>query len=161
MAYKVFISYSAGADQVIALRLQALASVYGFEGYVRPAQTRFSTATLLREKVCAGWPSRFHPREQVWKAMRRSSGETRNDKTGWGVICGNVVSLPGFHVSLWGNAISLSGFHTSLLGDARFLVGRCRLPIGKCRLPVGSPHFLVRRSIATEVGSAGSQSWCS
>ena len=51
MAYKVFISYSAGADQVVALRLQTLASVYGFEAYVPPAQTRHSTATLLREEV--------------------------------------------------------------------------------------------------------------
>ena len=51
MAYNVFISYSAGADQVVALRLQTLASVYGFEAYVPPAQTRHSTATLLRQEV--------------------------------------------------------------------------------------------------------------
>jgi hypothetical protein len=51
MAYKVFISYSAGADQVIALRLQTLAAVYGFSGYVPPAQTRQAGHALLREDV--------------------------------------------------------------------------------------------------------------
>jgi hypothetical protein len=38
-------------DQVIALRLQTLAAVYGFEAYVPPAQTRQSGAALLLEEV--------------------------------------------------------------------------------------------------------------
>ena len=51
MAYKVFISYSVGADQVIALRLQTLASVYGFTAYVPPAPTRQLRETLLSDVV--------------------------------------------------------------------------------------------------------------
>ena len=51
MAYNVFISYSAWADQVLALRLQTLAGVYGFTAYVPPAQTRQSTVALLRDDV--------------------------------------------------------------------------------------------------------------
>ncbi len=50
MAYNVFISYSAYADQVLALRLQTLAAVYGFQAYVPPAQTRQSEK-LLRNDV--------------------------------------------------------------------------------------------------------------
>ena len=37
---KAFISYSTAADQIIALRLQTLAAVYGFTAYVPPASTR-------------------------------------------------------------------------------------------------------------------------
>ena len=44
-------AYSAGADQVIALRLQTLAAVYGFSGYVPPAQTRQVDQALLRADV--------------------------------------------------------------------------------------------------------------
>ena len=51
VAYKLFISYSAGADQVIALRLQTLASVYGFTAYVPPLQTRQIGNRLLLEDV--------------------------------------------------------------------------------------------------------------
>jgi hypothetical protein len=46
VAYNVFISYSAFEDQVLALRLQTLAAVYGFNAYVPPAQTRQSPALL-------------------------------------------------------------------------------------------------------------------
>ena len=41
---RVFISYSAQEDQVIALRLQTLASVYGFQAFVPPATTRARSA---------------------------------------------------------------------------------------------------------------------
>ncbi len=39
---KVFISYGAAADQVTALRLQALGAVNGLTVYVPPAHTRQS-----------------------------------------------------------------------------------------------------------------------
>lgn len=51
MAYKVFISYSVSADQVLALRLQTLAAVYGFTASVPPAQTRQPGVALLRDEV--------------------------------------------------------------------------------------------------------------
>ena len=41
---RVFISYSAQEDQVIALRLQTLAAVYGFQAFVPPATTRARSA---------------------------------------------------------------------------------------------------------------------
>jgi hypothetical protein len=44
---KVFISYEAAADQVTALRLQALGAVNGLTVYVPPAYTRQGLATLL------------------------------------------------------------------------------------------------------------------
>jgi hypothetical protein len=44
---KVFISYGATADQVTALRLQALGAVNGLTVYVPPAYTRQGSATLL------------------------------------------------------------------------------------------------------------------
>ena len=44
---KVFISYGAAADQVTALRLQALGAVNGLTVYVPPAYTRQGLATLL------------------------------------------------------------------------------------------------------------------
>ena len=44
---KVFISYGSAADQVTALRLQALAAVNGLTVYVPPAHTRQSTSALL------------------------------------------------------------------------------------------------------------------
>jgi hypothetical protein len=44
---KVFISYGSAADQVTALRLQALGAVNGLSVYVPPAYTRQSTAVLL------------------------------------------------------------------------------------------------------------------
>jgi|SRR5580700_8843553 hypothetical protein len=44
---KVFISYGAAADQVTALRLQALAAVNGLTVYVPPAYTRQDIPTLL------------------------------------------------------------------------------------------------------------------
>jgi hypothetical protein len=44
---KVFISYGAAADQVTALRLQALGAVNGLTVYVPPAYTRQGLAVLL------------------------------------------------------------------------------------------------------------------
>jgi hypothetical protein len=44
---KVFISYGSAADQVTALRLQALGAVNGLTIYVPPAHTRQASATLL------------------------------------------------------------------------------------------------------------------
>ena len=44
---KVFISYGAAADQVTALRLQALGAVNGLTIYLPPAYTRQGLATLL------------------------------------------------------------------------------------------------------------------
>jgi hypothetical protein len=44
---KVFISYGNAADQVTALRLQALAAANGLTVYVPPAHTRQGTATFL------------------------------------------------------------------------------------------------------------------
>ena len=48
MSLRVFISYSAYDDQIIALRLQTLASVYGFSAYVPPATTRERAAGASR-----------------------------------------------------------------------------------------------------------------
>jgi hypothetical protein len=48
---KVFISYGAAADQVTALRLQALAAVNGMTVYVPPAHTRQGPPTLLNEEA--------------------------------------------------------------------------------------------------------------
>ena len=47
MALKLYIAYGAAADQVIALRLQALAAVNGLSVYVPPAHTRHPAATTL------------------------------------------------------------------------------------------------------------------
>lgn len=44
---KVFISYGAAADQVTALRLQALGAVNGLTVYVPPAHTRQGVAAFL------------------------------------------------------------------------------------------------------------------
>ena len=44
---KVFISYGSAADQVTALRLQALAAVNGLQVYVPPVHTRQSPVPLL------------------------------------------------------------------------------------------------------------------
>lgn len=46
MSLRVFISYGAHDDQVIALRLQTLASVYGFQAFVPPATTRVGSGRL-------------------------------------------------------------------------------------------------------------------
>jgi hypothetical protein len=47
---KVFISYSTAADQIIALRLQTIATVYGMTIYVPPATTRHvATPELIPE----------------------------------------------------------------------------------------------------------------
>lgn len=48
---KVFISYGSAADQVTALRLQALAAVHGLTVYVPPAYTRTASPTLLGPEV--------------------------------------------------------------------------------------------------------------
>lgn len=48
---KVFISYGDVADQVTALRLQALGSVNGLTVYVPPAYTRHGGPTLLDPEV--------------------------------------------------------------------------------------------------------------
>lgn len=47
MALKLYIAYGTAADQVIALRLQALAAVNGLSVYVPPAYTRRVTAINL------------------------------------------------------------------------------------------------------------------
>lgn len=46
MSLQVFISYSGHDDQVIAFRLQTLASVYGFRAFVPPATTRLGSGQL-------------------------------------------------------------------------------------------------------------------
>jgi hypothetical protein len=48
---KVFISYGSAADQVTALRLQALANVNGLTVYVPPANTRHGSPTHLDAKT--------------------------------------------------------------------------------------------------------------
>ena len=48
---KAFISYGALADQVTALRLQALAAVNGLTVFVPPAYTRQENATSLDPDV--------------------------------------------------------------------------------------------------------------
>jgi len=48
---RVFISYGSAADQVTALRLQALAAVNGLTVYVPPAYTRTALPTLLGPEV--------------------------------------------------------------------------------------------------------------
>jgi hypothetical protein len=48
---KVFISYGSIADQVTALRLQALAAVNGLTVYVPPAYTRQGSPTLLEPET--------------------------------------------------------------------------------------------------------------
>jgi hypothetical protein len=50
-AMKVFLSYGSAADQVTALRLQALAAVNGLTVYVPPAHTRPGTANVLDPEV--------------------------------------------------------------------------------------------------------------
>lgn len=48
---KIFISYGSAADQVTALRLQALANVNGLTVYVPPAFTRRGSAMLFDPKT--------------------------------------------------------------------------------------------------------------
>ncbi|MGD1101968.1 MAG: hypothetical protein ABSA59_07860 [Terriglobia bacterium] len=48
---KVFISYSTAADQIIALRLQTIAAVYGMTIYVPPATTRHVASPELIPEV--------------------------------------------------------------------------------------------------------------
>lgn len=48
---KVFISYGSAADQVTALRLQALAAVNGLTVYVPPAHTRSALTSLQGPEV--------------------------------------------------------------------------------------------------------------
>jgi hypothetical protein len=48
---KTFISYSTAADQIIALRLQTMAAVYGMTIYVPPATTRENRTGLLIPEV--------------------------------------------------------------------------------------------------------------
>jgi len=48
---KVFISYGSGADQVTALRLQALAAVNGLTVYVPPVHTRQNPTNFLYPEV--------------------------------------------------------------------------------------------------------------
>jgi hypothetical protein len=50
---KVFISYSTAVDQIIALRLQTMAAVYGLTTYVPPATTRQSPTGELIPEVLA------------------------------------------------------------------------------------------------------------
>ena len=47
VAMKIFISYGDAADQVTALRLQALAAVNGLQVYVPPVHTRQSSVATL------------------------------------------------------------------------------------------------------------------
>jgi len=48
---KAFISYSTAIDQIIALRLQTMAGVYGMTIYVPPATTRHAVAPELIPEV--------------------------------------------------------------------------------------------------------------
>lgn len=51
MALKLYIAYGTAADQVIALRLQALAAVNGLSVYVPPAYTRQPAATEVEPQI--------------------------------------------------------------------------------------------------------------
>ena len=48
---KIFISYSTAIDQIVALRLQTLATVYGLTSYVPPATTRQTANPELSDEV--------------------------------------------------------------------------------------------------------------
>ena len=48
---KAFISYSTTLDQIIALRLQTMAAVYGITSYVPPATTRQFDSPRLNTEV--------------------------------------------------------------------------------------------------------------
>lgn len=51
MALKLYIAYGTATDQVIALRLQALAAVNGLSVYVPPAYTRQPAATEVEPQI--------------------------------------------------------------------------------------------------------------
>ncbi len=51
MALKLYIAYGTAADQVIALRLQALAAVNGLSVYVPPAHTRQPASTEIEPQI--------------------------------------------------------------------------------------------------------------
>jgi len=48
---RVFVSYSSALDQILALRLQTMAAVYGMTVYVPPAHTRYATSSELLQEV--------------------------------------------------------------------------------------------------------------
>lgn len=53
MALKLYIAYGTGADQITALRLQALGAVNGLSVYVPPAYTRRGAAPALDQQSLA------------------------------------------------------------------------------------------------------------
>jgi hypothetical protein len=48
---KVFVSYSTALDQIVALRLQTMAAVYGLTVYVPPATSRHTMTAALSPEV--------------------------------------------------------------------------------------------------------------
>ncbi len=84
---KVFISYSMPADQLVALRLQTLAAVYGLTVYVPPATTRQTPNPELTEEVQGKlWES-----DVVLAVMMRNPAASAVSEMNWALATGKLM----------------------------------------------------------------------
>ena len=84
---KVFISYSMAADQLVALRLQTLAAVYGLTVYVPPATTRQTADPELSEEV----RGKLGESDVVLAVMMRNPAASAVSEMNWALATGKLM----------------------------------------------------------------------
>jgi hypothetical protein len=84
---KAFISYSTALDQIIALRLQTMAAVYGITSYVPSATTRQSDAPILSAEV----QKHLQESDVVLAIVTHSSSASALSEMNWTVSQGKLL----------------------------------------------------------------------
>ena len=84
---KAFISYSTALDQIIALRLQTLAAVYGITSYVPPATTRQIDARQLSPEVLV----QLQASDVVLAIITHNPAASAVSEMNWAVASGKLL----------------------------------------------------------------------
>lgn len=86
-AMKVFISYSTASDQIVALRLQTLAAVYGLTIYVPPATTRQTPNPAISADV----QQKLQESDVVLAVMMHNPAAAAVSEMNWALATGKLL----------------------------------------------------------------------
>jgi hypothetical protein len=84
---KIFISYGTASDQIVALRLQTLAAVYGLTIYVPPATTRQTPNPAISAEV----QQKLQESDVVLAVMMHSPAASAVSEMNWAFATGKLL----------------------------------------------------------------------
>ena len=84
---QVFVSYSVAIDQLVALRLQTLAAVYGLTVYVPPANTRQTIGAGLSKEV----ENKLRESDVILAVIMHEPAESAVSEMNWALANGKLL----------------------------------------------------------------------